>query len=69
MRQYDLQSNEVLMVGDAVVDIKAARAVGVRSAAVVWDSYTKSQVLDMKPDLVFNSTDEILAWTRDTFPE
>jgi HAD superfamily hydrolase (TIGR01509 family) len=68
MLQYDLHNDEVLMVGDAVVDIKAARAVGVKTAAVVWDSYTKSQVLDMQPDLVFNSTDEILAWTKDTFP-
>jgi pyrophosphatase PpaX len=66
--KYGLLSEEVLMVGDAAVDIEAARAVGVQSAAVVWDSYMKLKVLAMKPDLVFHSAGEFLAWIKETFP-
>ncbi len=68
MDKYGLRSEEVLMVGDAVVDIKAARAVRVRTAAVVWDSYMKSQVLAMQPDMVFYSAGEFLAWIKEMFP-
>ncbi len=64
MKHFSLRREEVLMVGDAVVDIKAARAAGVRVAAVVWDSYAKEQVLAMNADFVFHSVDEFSRWLK-----
>ncbi|MGD0337855.1 MAG: HAD-IA family hydrolase [Bacteroidota bacterium] len=68
MEKYDLSNEEVLMVGDSVADMKAAHSVGVKTAAVVWDSYMKPQVLALQPDLVFYSAEELLIWIKDTFP-
>jgi HAD superfamily hydrolase (TIGR01509 family) len=58
--------DEVLMIGDAVSDVKAARSAGVQIAAVVWDSYGKKQVLDMGADLVFHDVQMFDEWVRKT---
>ena len=62
MKQFSLQPDEVLMVGDAVADIKAARECGVPIAAVVWDSYSKETVLQTKTDYLFHSVQELHYW-------
>jgi phosphoglycolate phosphatase-like HAD superfamily hydrolase len=50
------------MIGDAVSDVKAAHEAGVTIAAVVWDSYAKEKVLQMKTDFVFYNTKELQEW-------
>jgi HAD superfamily hydrolase (TIGR01549 family) len=67
MKHFTLQPDEMLMVGDSVVDVKAAREAGVKIAAVVWDSYTKDKVLQMKTDFVFNDTKEFQDWLNVQF--
>jgi HAD superfamily hydrolase (TIGR01509 family) len=62
MKHFALQPEELLMVGDAVSDVKAAHEAGVKIAAVVWDSYAKEKVLQMKTDFVFNDTKEFQRW-------
>jgi len=62
MERLSLQPDEVLMVGDAVADIKAARECGVRMAAVVWDSYSKDSVVAAKAEHVFHTVDEFHRW-------
>lgn len=62
MKHFALQPEEILMVGDSVDDVKAAHEAGVKIAAVVWDSYSKEKVLQMKTDLVFNDTKEFQDW-------
>ncbi|QQS37505.1 MAG: HAD family hydrolase [Ignavibacteriales bacterium] len=57
--EYNLNPDDVLMIGDAVSDIKAARAAGVSIASVLWDSYSKSEVIKHKSDYVFHSVDEL----------
>ena len=59
LRKFDLTPSEVLMTGDAPSDIKAAKEAGVKMATVVWDSYAKEKVLEMKSDYVFHSVDEL----------
>ncbi|HLF20783.1 MAG TPA: HAD-IA family hydrolase [Bacteroidota bacterium] len=61
---FQLKPKEVLMVGDAVSDVKAAHASGVKIAAVVWDSYSRESVLQMLPDYVFHDVGEFQAWLR-----
>ncbi|MBA4251530.1 MAG: phosphatase [Chlorobiaceae bacterium] len=59
INQYNLEPKNILMIGDAPADIKAARAAGVKVASVVWDSYAKETVLTMKSDFIFNSVEEL----------
>jgi len=67
MKHFALQPDEMLMVGDSVSDVKAAHEAGVKIAAVVWDSYAKEKVLQMKTDFVFNNTKEFQDWLNVQF--
>ena len=68
MDKFSLRPDEVLMVGDAVADIKAARECGVEIAAVVWDSYGKEMVMQTKTDYLYHSVDEFHRWLKDALP-
>jgi len=67
MEHFALQPDELLMVGDSVSDVKAAREAGVKIAAVLWDSYAKEKVLQMKTDFVFENTKEFQDWLNEQF--
>jgi pyrophosphatase PpaX len=69
MERFSLKPDELLMVGDGVSDVKAAHEAGVKIAAVVWDSYGKEKVLQMKTDFVFNDTTEFQEWLNTQFNE
>jgi pyrophosphatase PpaX len=62
---FKLHKDEVLMVGDSVGDVKAAREAGVKIAVVLWDSYSKEKVLLMKTDYAFHTVTEFSLWLRD----
>ena len=59
---YTLAPEEVLMVGDAVADVKAARETGVAIASVLWDSYGKEEVLRLGVTDLFHDVREFTAW-------
>jgi pyrophosphatase PpaX len=67
MERFAFQPDEILMVGDAVSDVKAAHEAGVKIAAVLWDSYAKDIVLKMKTDLVFHNVHELYTWLKEQF--
>ena len=67
MEHFRLQPDEVLMVGDAVADVKASHEAGAKIAAVLWDSYGKEMVLQMKTDFVFHDVREFSEWLRGQF--
>jgi pyrophosphatase PpaX len=67
MEHFALQPNEVLMVGDAVSDVKAAHDAGVKIAVVVWDSYAKDIVMQMKSDFIFHDVEEFHDWLKKQF--
>src|SRR4030067_1208684 len=56
---FGLNKEKVLMIGDSVGDIKAAREAGVKIASVVWDKYVKEEVLKKGSDYLFHSVDEL----------
>ncbi|OGU75355.1 MAG: phosphatase [Ignavibacteria bacterium RBG_16_34_14] len=56
---FGLNKEKVLMIGDSVGDIKAAREAGVKIASVVWDKYVKEEVLKQGSDYLFHSVDEL----------
>ncbi len=55
---YKLEPSRVLMIGDAVFDVIAAREAGVQSALVLWDDYSRSKYSDVDADYVFRSVNE-----------
>ena len=66
IKHFGLRRNQVLMVGDAVSDVKAAHEAGILVAAVVWDSYGKDGVMEMKTDFLFHDVKELYAWLKST---
>lgn len=57
--KFSLTKERVLLVGDAMADIKAARSAGIKIASVVWDSYAKEKVLQASSDFLFHTTAEL----------
>jgi pyrophosphatase PpaX len=62
--RFRLHSDEVLMIGDAVADVKAAHEAGIPIAAVVWDSYAKEKVMQMETDYLFHDVEKLYEWLR-----
>ena len=67
VKHFGLSPGEVLMVGDSVGDVKASHEAGVKVAAVLWDSYSREKVLQMKTDYVFHDVAEFSEWLRRQF--
>lgn len=67
LAHFELNADEVLMVGDSPGDVKASHEAGVSIAAVLWDSYSKEKVLQMKIDYVFHDVAEFSSWLRSRF--
>lgn len=59
INKFNLKKDEVLMVGDAPADIKAARAAGIKVASVLWESYSKEKVLTLQSDFYFHNVKEL----------
>jgi len=68
MKAFHLKPDEVLMVGDAVSDVRAAKEAGVAIAAVLWDSYAKETVMAMDVDYRFHSVMEFQEWLKTVIP-
>jgi pyrophosphatase PpaX len=62
---FSLRKDEVLMVGDSIGDVKAAREAGVKVAIVLWDSYSKEKVVHTKTNYAFHTVTEFSMWIRD----
>jgi HAD superfamily hydrolase (TIGR01549 family) len=61
---FNLNPGKILMIGDAPADIIAARSAGSKVASVIWDSYDKKKVLEMKSDYVFENTASLLKFLQ-----
>ncbi len=59
VKHFKLKPEEVLMIGDAPSDIKAARQAGVKVASVLWDSYGRETVEKMKTDFLLYSVNDL----------
>jgi phosphoglycolate phosphatase-like HAD superfamily hydrolase len=56
------------MVGDSASDVIAARAAGVRVAAVVWDPFARGKASLPDPDFSFASVADFSAFLGTAFP-
>ncbi|GMU97063.1 MAG: HAD family hydrolase [Ignavibacterium album] len=59
IQTFNLKPEEVLMIGDAPSDIKAAREAGVHIASVVWDSYSSDEVRKLNKETVFETVEQL----------
>jgi pyrophosphatase PpaX len=66
VKQFGLEPEQVIMVGDAVADVRAAQEAGVRIAAVLWDSYGKEKVMAMNVDFMFHTVAGFSRWLNTT---
>ena len=53
------------MIGDAVTDIAAGRAAGLRTCAVTWGVHSEAQLRHAEPDAVATTVDELRALLLD----
>ena len=59
-----ISRDELLFVGDSVVDVKAARAAGVRVATVATGTYGVERLRAERPDLIMEALSELPALIR-----
>ncbi len=59
LQKFNLDKDEVIMVGDSIVDVKASRGSGIKIASVLWDSLSKEKVLNANSDYYFQSVKEL----------
>jgi pyrophosphatase PpaX len=58
----DAPPGDAVYVGDSPFDLQAARAAGTASAAAMWGNiFTRDALLAERPDLIFESPDDIAA--------
>jgi len=59
VNKFNLNKEKVLMIGDSVGDVVAARDAGVKIASVLWDSYSKEKVMKLESDYYFHAVGEL----------
>ena len=61
IRDSKLPPQEILAIGDESRDIDAAREVGIGAGAVLWGYANPDLLVAMKPDLAFETPEQIVA--------
>ena len=56
---YQFRPLEVLVIGDTPHDVECARAFGAVAAAVATGTYTRAELADCKPDLLFDDLADV----------
>ena len=56
-----LSAEKVLMIGDTVLDIRAAKVNNCFSAAVTWGYSSREELLSVDPDYIFDNAEEFLS--------
>jgi HAD superfamily hydrolase (TIGR01549 family) len=66
LEAWSMKPEEVLMIGDAMPDLVAARAAGATPVAVLWDSYDRERVLHAGAPYVFHRVNDLKSWLSDS---
>jgi len=61
LRELDAAAEDALMVGDAVFDMQAAQAAGVRGAAALWGTREEDALLATGPDFILRAPADLVA--------
>jgi phosphoglycolate phosphatase-like HAD superfamily hydrolase len=57
--QMHASRDEAILIGDGVMDIKAAKAAEIPSVAVATGPFTGSRLLDAEPDYLLSSINDL----------
>jgi len=60
LRRTGAEPGEVLHVGDSAVDVRTARAAGIRSVGVTWGFRTRGELVDAGADALIDRPHELL---------
>ena len=67
VNEFGLKHERVLMVGDASVDVDAAKGSGVKSALVLWDDLSRERFSHIQADYVFKTVAEFQKFIKGNF--
>jgi len=59
VNHFGLKPERILMIGDSVSDVIAAKEAGIKIASVLWDSYGSKEVKTLNSDYYFYSVEEL----------
>jgi HAD superfamily hydrolase (TIGR01509 family) len=59
LKAIDVQICECLIVGDSVTDVKAGKAAGAKTAAVLSGLYTRQELAKLNPDLILRDATQL----------
>ncbi len=62
---FQLDRKKVLMVGDSIYDVEAARTAGVRSCLVLWDRDANEKYSNVEADYTFSSLEEFYNFLKE----
>ncbi len=62
--QFAAEGEAVFMVGDSLSDVRAAKAVGVKSIAVSWGHQSVGRLVGAAPDYVIRKPEELIEITK-----
>lgn len=65
LKNQGLERHQVLFIGDETRDIEAAHKTGIVMAAVTWGYNSRKALEKLKPDLLFTTPDELVAFLPD----
>ena len=65
-KTFSLPTADMLYIGDEIRDIRAARKVGIASAAVTWGFNSREALAAENPDFLIDSPENFLALSRRT---
>lgn len=60
-RQFNLISDDTIMIGDAIFDVQMGQAAHVKTAAVTWGAHDLKMLVGSKPDYIFEQVNDILS--------
>lgn len=67
--KFNLKRDEVILIGDAVADIYAAKNAEICGGSVLWDSYGKNEVLKIGNDYIFETVTELAKFFKSKLAE
>lgn len=59
LKQYQINANTAVYVGDEVRDVRAAKDAGLRAAAVTWGVNSKEILEKQNPDFIFDRPEQL----------
>lgn len=64
-----IPTERVFVIGDSIHDIRAGKALGAKTVSVTTGSTTKEELLDYKPDFIFDDLSDTLNFCNQLFTE